>query len=103
MPMRGVPRSTLYSLTARSGGADLIDQREQRAAERNQLGERLPAQELARDLEEELRGHVGVDDLAVRRDDDDRIGQRIEDGIGIGRMDAARFECHAAALQAKSS
>ena len=104
-PMRGVPRSTLYSLTGEPLSAHLIDQRQQRTAERHQFLQRLPLQELRRNLEEGFGGHVGVDDPAVGRDQQHRIGQRVEDGLAIGGHRPAMFcgRSHAAALHAKSS
>ena len=87
-PMRGVPRSTLYSLTGEPLGAHLVDQRQQRTAERHQLLQRLPLQELGRNLEEGFGGDVGVDDLAVGRHQQHRIGQRVEDGLARRRARA---------------
>ena len=90
-PIRGVPRSTLYSLTGEPLDAHLIDQRQQRTAERHQFLQRLALQKLRRNLEERFRGHVGVDDLAVGRDQQHRIGQRVEDGLAVGRHRPAMF------------
>ena len=81
----------MYSLTGEPLDAHLIDQRQQRAAERHQFLQRLPPQELRRDFEEGFGGDVGVDDLAVGRDQQHRIGQRVEDGLAVGGYGAAMF------------
>ena len=62
--------------------AHLLDQREQRAAERHQVAQHLPAQQRHRSLEEALRGDVGVGDPAVGVDDDDGKRQRVEHRVG---------------------
>ena len=69
----------------------LIDQRQQRAAERHQFLQRLPLQELGRNLEEGFGGDVGVDDAAVGRNKQHRVGQRVEDGLAIGGHALAMF------------
>jgi hypothetical protein len=63
----------LVFVNRRTGGANLIDQRQQRTAEWHQFFQRLPAQELRRNLEKGFRSHIGVDDLAIGRDQDHRI------------------------------
>ena len=65
--MRGVPRSTRYSLTAAPRAAHLVDQREQRRAERHEIAQRVAAQQRDRYLEERFGRDIGVSDLAVRR------------------------------------
>ena len=82
-PIRGVPRSTLYSLTGEPLDAHLIDQRQQRAAERHQFLQRLALQKLRRNLEKRFRGHVGIDDPAVGRHQQHRIRQCVENGLAV--------------------
>jgi hypothetical protein len=67
-PFRGVPRSTLVFVDRRAARPDLLDQREQRAAERHELRGVVPAQHVGRYLEEGFGGDVGVDDPPVGRD-----------------------------------
>jgi hypothetical protein len=95
----------LVLVDRRARGAHLIDQRQQGAAERHQLLQRLAPQELRGNLEEGFSRNVGIDDLAVGRDQQHGIGQGIEDGFAVGRQGTARLDerSHAAALQAKSS
>ena len=81
----------LVFVDRRTARAHLIDQREQRAAERHQFLQRLPPQKLRRNLEEGFRGDVGVDDTAIGRHQQHRIGQRIENGLAIGGYGAAMF------------
>ena len=81
----------LVLVDRRAAAAHLIDQRQQRAAERHQFLQRLALQELRRNLEERFRRHVGIDDLAVGRDQQHGIGQRIEDGLAVGRHRPAMF------------
>ena len=91
--------------TPRLGGDRLVDQRQQRTAERHELLQELTLQELRRHVEEGLCGHVGVDDFAVGGNQDDRIRQSVEDGIAIRRLYLAvlRGRRHAVPLHAKSS
>ena len=79
--LRGVPRSTLYSLTGGAGGAHLLDQSEQRTAERHQVAQQMAPQQRHRNLEEGFRRDVGVRHLAVGRHDDDGMRQRVEDRV----------------------
>ena len=64
-PFRGVPRSTRYSLTGGAALAHLLDQRQERAAEGDEILERMAAKHVGRGLEEGLRRGVGLDDHAV--------------------------------------
>ena len=80
--LRGVDRSTRYSLTGRAAVAHLLDQRQQRAAERHQIAQQLPPQQQHGDLEERLGRDIGVGDLAVGGDDHDRQRQRVEHRVG---------------------
>ncbi len=86
--------------------ANLLDERQQRAAEGDEIAQGMPAQHHHRNIEEVLGGHVGVDDLAVRADHHDGVGQRIEHGFGAadgsGRV-AASGQAHAATLHAKAA
>jgi len=61
--------------------AHLLDQREQRAAERHEIAQHLPAQQQHRRLEEVFRGDIGVGDPALGVDDNDRQRQRVEHRI----------------------
>ncbi len=81
----------LVFVDRRAARAHLVDQRQQRTAERHQLLQRLPAQELRRNLEEGFGGDVGVDDAAVGRHQQHRIGQRVEDGLAVGGHRSAMF------------
>ncbi len=93
----------LVFVDRRTAGAHLLDEREQRTAEGNQFPKQVTAQQRQRYLEESLGGDVGVDHLAVGRDDDDRVRQRIEHRIG-GRYRQERFSgAHAACLNAPLS
>ena len=66
-PFRGVPISTRYSLTARAALAHLVDQRQERAAEGHEIGERVAAEHVGRGLEEGLGRRIGLDDRCRRR------------------------------------
>ena len=59
--------------------ADLFDQRDQRAAERHEILERMTAQHLQSGFEEGFGRNIRLDDMAVRRNGHDRMGQRIQD------------------------
>ena len=85
------PQVDLVLVDRRARGADLIDQRQQRRAERHQLLERLPLQKLGRGIEERFGRHVGVHDHAIRADDEDRIRQGVEDGVAIRWKSLALF------------
>ena len=65
----------LVFVDRRAALAHLLDQRQQRAAERHQVAQRVPAQQRQRRFEEGFRRHIGVGDLAVGRDHDDRMRQ----------------------------
>ena len=95
----------LVFVDRRAARAHLVDQRQQRTAERHQLFQGLPAQELRRDFEEGFGSDIGVDNAAVGRNQQHRIGQRVEDGLALGGNGAAIFcgGAHAAALHEKSS
>ena len=81
----------LVLIDRRTAAAHLIDQRQQWTAERHKFLQRLTPQKLSRNLEERFRGHIRIDDLAVRRDQQHRIGQGIEYGIAVGRHRPAVF------------
>ena len=81
----------LVFVDRRAAGAHLIDQRQQRTAERHQFLQRLALQKLGRDFEERFGGDIGVDDLAVGRDQQHRIGQRVEDRFAVGGHGPAMF------------
>ena len=80
--LRGVDRSTLYSLTAAprsrtwstSASSGLPNGTSSRSSCRRSMRHR--------ELEEVLRRHVGVGDLAVGGDHDDRQRQRVEHRVG---------------------
>jgi hypothetical protein len=95
----------LVFIDRRMAGTHLVDQGEQRTAERHQLLQRLALQELGRDFEKGFGRHVGVDDLSIGTDQQHGIGQRVEDGFAVRRPSLAMFRgrTHAAALHAKSS
>ncbi|MGY3627179.1 hypothetical protein ACVWWI_004110 [Bradyrhizobium sp. USDA 3686] len=69
----------------------LVDQRQQGAAKRHQLFQRLPLQELRRDIEEGFGCDVGGDDFAVRPDHQHGIGKCVQDGIAVGRKRPTMF------------
>jgi len=79
----------LVFVDRRAARAHLVDQRQQRTAERHQFLQRLPPQKLRRNLEEGFGGDVGVDDAAVGRHQQHRIGQRVENGLAVGGHGAA--------------
>ena len=81
----------LVFVDRRAARSHLVDQRQQRTAERHQVLQRLPAQELRRDLEEGFGGDIGVDDAAVGRDQQHGIRQRVEDRLAVGGHGAAMF------------
>ena len=65
-----------------AAAADLIDQREQRSSERDEIAQDVPTQQGRRHIEELLGRRIGVANLPVRSDDDHRMRQRIEHGFG---------------------
>ena len=65
----------LVFVDRRAAGAHLIDQRQQRTAERHKFLQRLALQKLRRNLEKRFRRHVGIDDPAVGRDQQHRVRQ----------------------------
>ena len=81
----------LVFIDRRAAAAHLIDQRQQRTAERHKFLQRLTLQKLGRNLEKRFRGHIRIDDLAVGRDQQHRIGQCVQDGLAIGRRRPAMF------------
>ncbi len=81
----------LVFVDGRAARAHLVDQRQQRTAERHQLFQRLSPQKLRRNLEEGFRGDIGVDDAAVGRHQQHRVRQRVEDGLAVGGHGAAVF------------
>ncbi len=81
----------LVLIDRRAAQAHLIDQRQQRTAERHQFLQRLAPQKLRGNLEKRFRGHVRVNDLAVGSNQQHRIWQGVEDGLAIGRHRPALF------------
>ena len=81
----------LVFVDRRVARSHLVDQRQQRTAERHQFFQRLPLQELGRNLEEGFGGDVGVDDATVGCDQQHRVRQRIEDRLGVGGHRPAMF------------
>ena len=67
----------LVFVDRRAARAHLVDQRQQRTAERHQLLQRLPPQELRRNLEEGFGGDIGVDDPAVGRTSSTGLGSAL--------------------------
>ena len=69
------------------------------------LAQRMAAQQQHRNPEEGFGRDVGLDDLAVRRDHQDRMRQRVEHRVGgLGReRDDLLGVTHAAILQPNSS
>ena len=63
--LRGVDEIDPVFVDGRAAVAHLIDQRQQRAAERHQVAQHVPAQQRDRDFEEGFGGDIGVGDLAV--------------------------------------
>ena len=83
---------------------DLLDQRQQRTAERDQLLQRLALQQLIGNLEEGFGGDVGIDDAAVGRHQQHRIRQSVQNGLARRRtIEMFGQHVHAAALHEKSS
>jgi hypothetical protein len=95
----------LVFVDGRADTADLLDQFEHGTAERHQLLQRLSLEMRDRGLEEGFRCHVGIDDLAVRCDQQQRVGQCVEHGIPQSRRSCGMVgkSAHAAALHANSS
>ena len=62
----------------RAALAHLLDQRQQRAAEGHEIGERVPAEHVGRGLEEGLGRRVGLGDACRRRRPADGMRQRVE-------------------------
>ena len=108
-PVAGIARRREIDLVfvhRRAAMAHLLDQREQRAAERHQVAQHLPAQQQHRSLEKALRRDIGVGDPAVGCDDDDGQRQGVEHRVGGAQRQVGgtqRGVGHAAALQAKAS
>ena len=74
-PVAGIARRAEIDLVFVDRGAalaHLLDQRQQRTAERHQVAQQMPSQQRRRNLEKCFRGDVGVDHFAVRRHHDDR-------------------------------
>ena len=80
--LRGVAEVDLVFVDRGAAAAHLLDQRQQRAAERHEVAQHLPAQQQHRRLEEGFRRDIGVGDLAVGVDHDDRMRQRVEHRVG---------------------
>ena len=78
--------------------AHLIDQRQQRAAERDQFAQQVTLQQRHRDFKEILGRDIGVDDLAIRGDDDDWQWQRVHDRVRTACEKIGGAKTHAAAL-----
>lgn len=64
---------------ARAALADLVDQRQERAAEGDEVRQRMARQHRRGDLEESLRGIVRGAHVPLRIDQDDRVRQGVED------------------------
>ena len=102
-PFRGVPMSTRYSLTGAAALAHLVDERQQRAAERHEIGERMTPEHVGGRLEEGLRRRIGLDDVAIDVDEEDGMRQRIEKRArqavrAAPRAEAEHTDVHAALL-----
>ena len=107
-PFAGIARGReidFVFVDRRAALANLLDQREQRRAERHQIAQHVPAQHRDRGFEKLFGGDIGVGDLAVGRHHDHRMRQRVQHRIG------RRIDCggdgvsaaHAAAFHAKAS
>jgi hypothetical protein len=89
----------------RTAIAHLLDQRQQRRAERHEIAQRVAAQQQHRDFEERFGGDIRLGDLAVGRHHQHRVRQRVEHrvgGVGRERGDGLGVR-HAARLQPKLS
>ena len=75
--LRGVARSTLYSLTGAPRWRTCSISASKRRAERHQVAHHVPAQHRDRGFEELLGRDIGVGDLAVGRDHEHRMRQRV--------------------------
>ena len=76
-----MPKIDLVFVDRGAACAHLIDQRQQRAAERHQLAATCAAQKRQRSLEERFGCGIGIRDSSIGRDHDDRVRQCIEHGI----------------------
>ena len=95
------PQIDLVFIDRSATRARLFEQRQQRAAERHELGQRMSPQQRQRGFEECLRGRIRIGDAAVARDHDHGMRQRIEHGVGGARRQRGhRLQTiHAAALR----
>ena len=76
--VRGAALAIALCIAGGAAGAHLVDQRQQRAAERHEVAQQMPPQQRQRHFEEGFGGDIGVGDLAVGGDDDNRMRQRVE-------------------------
>ena len=106
-PLRRGARRAEIDLVFVDGAAaltHLLDQRQQRTAERDEIAQRMPAQQRDRNIEKILRGRVGVADPVVGADDQHGEWQGIEHRLGGADRRcriAGAGEAHAAALHAR--
>ena len=83
----------------RTGSAHLLDQRDQRASEGNEILQRVAAEHLQSGFKKRFRRDIGFDDMPVRRDGKNRMRQGIQDrfvqhtcvGFCLRDTHAARF------------
>ena len=88
-PVAGIARRRQIDLVFVDGGAaaaHLLDQRQQRAAERHQFAQLVPPQHGDRGFEEGLGRHIGVGDAAIGCDRDHRQRQRVQHRLGRAAM-----------------
>ena len=64
----------------------LLDERDERAAEGDHIGEAAAAEHARAHLEEVLGGRVDVVDPEALTDDEERIRQRAEQRLGLDRL-----------------
>jgi hypothetical protein len=108
-PVARIARGRQVHLVFVDGGAagsHLLDERQQGAAERHKIAQQLAPQQHDGRLEEGLRRHVRVSDLAVGGDDDDRQRQRVEHRVRGAVLGAGCVQgrvVHAGVLQANAS
>jgi hypothetical protein len=78
-----------------TAGAHLIDEGEERTAERHEIVQQMAPEQRDGNFKKRFRRHVGVGDLAVCRHDDDRMGQRVEHRV-CGRRGQQGLSPHGA-------
>ena len=87
----GGTKVDLVLVDGRPTRAHLIDKRKQRASERHQFAQLVPAQERQRGLKKRFGRGVGIRNVIVCRNHDYRMRKRVEDGICNPGRNRTRF------------